>query len=332
MKDYLLSIIIPVYNTYKYLDRCLESILAENVSGVQIIMIDDGSTDESPAACDRFAEKHENIKVVHQENAGIATVRNTALNLAEGKYIFFVDSDDCIQKGFLESFVSFVENSDKDADMILTDALLFNEETGKETFKGVRFDPSILCGVDGCRAAAHILDCNEYFEWQSWRFFYKTEFVNRHNLRYPVGVRCYEDVVFVVKALLLAQCVRYLPQIGIRYTYGRAGSLVNTISIGKVRDKVIVCQEICDFAEKNIADAKTRELMLANLSSLYTSAFRNYCDGLKEAYPYVKEYAHLLRHSRIRMGVILRKTTKLFGFRIGSFLTKYAFKLLGKGE
>ena len=88
-----LSIIIPVYNTSAFLEKCVESVLKQNVE-MEIILIDDGSTDDSPALCDRLALCDARIKVIHQANSGISSARNRALDICKGKYITFVDSDD----------------------------------------------------------------------------------------------------------------------------------------------------------------------------------------------------------------------------------------------
>ena len=97
-----LSIIIPVYNTSAFLEKCVESVLKQNVE-MEIILIDDGSTDDSPALCDRLALCDARIKVIHQANSGISSARNRALDICKGKYITFVDSDDrypAAQHGF----------------------------------------------------------------------------------------------------------------------------------------------------------------------------------------------------------------------------------------
>ena len=102
----MVSCIIPVYNTEKYLPRCIESVLAQTFVDWEMLLIDDGSTDASGSICDEYAAKDERIRVFHKENGGISSARNVGLNYAQGEWIFFVDSDDSLPKTSLESLLS----------------------------------------------------------------------------------------------------------------------------------------------------------------------------------------------------------------------------------
>ena len=93
-----ISIIVPVYNVEKYLKECIESILSQTYKNIEIILIDDGSTDNSGKICDEYLKKDSRVKVIHKENGGLSDARNTGIEIASGKYIGFVDSDDYIAK------------------------------------------------------------------------------------------------------------------------------------------------------------------------------------------------------------------------------------------
>lgn len=98
----LISIIVPVYNVEKYLSECIDSILAQTYENFELILVDDGSPDNSGKICDKYAEKDKRIKVIHKENGGVSSARNTGLDNAEGEYIAFVDSDDIVNERYLE--------------------------------------------------------------------------------------------------------------------------------------------------------------------------------------------------------------------------------------
>lgn len=98
----LISIIVPVYNSEKYLSRCIESILAQSFKNLEIILIDDGSKDASSSICDSYAASDSRIKVIHQENGGIAKAQNTGLDIAHGDYIAFADNDDILDRHNIE--------------------------------------------------------------------------------------------------------------------------------------------------------------------------------------------------------------------------------------
>ena len=102
MEKKLISVIIPVYNSEKYLEKCVESILAQTFKNVEIILVDDGSRDGSPELCDRLAAEHKNIVAVHKKNGGVGSARNTGIDNAHGDYITFIDNDDYIDNDTYE--------------------------------------------------------------------------------------------------------------------------------------------------------------------------------------------------------------------------------------
>ncbi len=109
MKEPLISVIVPVYKAEKYLDRCVNSIINQTYKNLEIILVDDGSPDESGKMCDLFAEKDSRIKVIHKENGGQSSARNVALDIMTGDYVGFVDSDDWIEKDMFSCLYSLVE-------------------------------------------------------------------------------------------------------------------------------------------------------------------------------------------------------------------------------
>jgi len=114
MEQAKISIIVPVYQVEKYLRRCLDSIVNQTYKNLEIILIDDGSKDNSPAICDEYAKKDDRIKVLHQKNQGSSVARNQGLDVAIGKYIGFVDSDDWIEPNMYEELSSTLINSNAD--------------------------------------------------------------------------------------------------------------------------------------------------------------------------------------------------------------------------
>ena len=110
----LISIIVPIYKVEKYLCRCVDSILNQTYVNLEIILVDDGSPDDCPQICDDYAEKDNRIKVIHKENGGLSDARNAGMEIAKGKYISFIDSDDYVSLDFFETLYNTIitENSD----------------------------------------------------------------------------------------------------------------------------------------------------------------------------------------------------------------------------
>ena len=109
MKDLLISIIIPIYNVEKYLSRCLDSVINQTYKHLEIILIDDGSTDGSPLICDNYQKKDKRIQVYHKTNGGLSSARNLGLNYCSGKYIAFIDSDDWVEFDFYKILIQLCE-------------------------------------------------------------------------------------------------------------------------------------------------------------------------------------------------------------------------------
>lgn len=112
--DNLVSIVIPVYNVEQYLDRCMESVVGQTYTNLEIILVDDGSKDTSSAICDQWGKKDDRILVVHQKNGGLSNARNTGINNASGKWIMFVDSDDVVSSNIVELLMQLAVSQDAD--------------------------------------------------------------------------------------------------------------------------------------------------------------------------------------------------------------------------
>ena len=111
----MLSVIVPVYNVQKYLDQCVESVLKQTYTDFEVILVDDGSTDNSGKMCDDWAQKDDRIKVVHQKNQGLSGARNTGIDTSEGEYLVFVDSDDLIAENMFSTLMPMMTDENLDA-------------------------------------------------------------------------------------------------------------------------------------------------------------------------------------------------------------------------
>ena len=113
-----ISVIVPVYNVEKYLNKCVDSIINQTFKDIEIILVDDGSTDSSPKICDDYTKVDSRIKVVHQKNSGLSAARNTGIRQSSGKYLAFIDSDDYISKDFCEILYNSITREKADVSCI----------------------------------------------------------------------------------------------------------------------------------------------------------------------------------------------------------------------
>lgn len=136
MEKPLISVIIPVYNVEKYLTECIDSVINQTYKNLEIILVDDGSTDSSGEICDRYETETDNIRVIHQENAGLSEARNKGLEYATGEYITFIDSDDSVSEEMLETLFSAMTETGADVSScnFTRDSALLNTGSGKVSF------------------------------------------------------------------------------------------------------------------------------------------------------------------------------------------------------
>lgn len=191
--DDLISIIIPVYNVESYLEKCLISVCHQTYVNLQIIIVDDGSTDKSGEICDRFSKKDSRIVVIHKTNGGLADARNVGLSIAAGDYIGFVDSDDWIELNMFEKLHSFAISYD--LDIVAARFITENEKGGNEFFTK---EFQLLSNLDMLKLV--VSHGGENLVTVSvWDRLYKKDVIK--GLFFPKG-KCYEDVSFTTEAFL----------------------------------------------------------------------------------------------------------------------------------
>ncbi len=199
----LVSVVIPVYNVEKYLERCVDSVLAQTYPNVEIILVDDGSPDGSPAICDRYAAEHNNISVVHKPNGGLASARNAGMKVMHGEYLFFIDSDDWIDPETLEELVEIAERTGVDfvryspmyagwpnhkdgecydltKEKVLHEGIFTREDIIRDIFPRLFVQDNLSMGV--------IVS--------AWRSLYRISFLLEHQLTFDESIKYAEDTFF----------------------------------------------------------------------------------------------------------------------------------------
>lgn len=195
--DFLVSVIIPVYNVSKYLDRCLNSILNQTYANLEIILVDDGSKDGSGQICDRYAKIDSRIKVIHKENGGLGFARNSGLDIATGAYIVFIDGDDYIGADHIDSMIRLIANTGTDTCLaghtkVYADKKIEHKNVcAGKVFKGNVKEEILprMCGADN--------NGNDYIEMSVCMVMLSNEIIKNNHLRF-VSEREYisEDLVF----------------------------------------------------------------------------------------------------------------------------------------
>lgn len=239
----MISVLVPVYNVEKYLCRCIDSILKQTYTDYEMILVDDGSTDQSGAICDAYAAKHACIRVIHQENAGLAQVRNVSLAAAQGEYITFVDSDDAIEPTYLELLLRDLKETGADISICswseISDNGLRTELTWDHKEKGFQ--------VWTAQQAVKSLLYQRGIDNNTWGKLYTRAVLN--DIVFPVG-KVYEDIATTYKIFLNGHRICYRPEALYLYTSNTSGISQSSFSPRRM--------DLIDMAEAMYTDIANR--------------------------------------------------------------------------
>lgn len=201
----LVSVILPVYNTAFYLTKCLDSIIRQTFKNIEIICVNDGSTDECPAILKDFAARDKRVKIINQENRGLAVSRNVGIEAAKGRYITFVDSDDWILPEMLELMVNAVENNP--VDFVVAGAEAF-ADTPEELPRTEEINKWLYTT---CEEGIHVISRNMPMT-ACWSQLFKTETLRKNNIRFPDEKVAFEDEYWQYAFQIHCKAYYYLPQ------------------------------------------------------------------------------------------------------------------------
>lgn len=202
------SVIVPVYNVEDYLEECVDSLVGQTLKEIEILLIDDGSTDSSGAMCDSYAQKYGNVSVIHKTNGGLGDARNVGFSAAKGKYVYFIDSDDFLELGALQFLYEEAEN--KQLDIILFSAESFSDEEeirfNPDEYKRTKFLNEVKSGKE---MFINLYSAREYYASIPLRF-YNREFFEKNGYKFPDII--HEDEFPGFLSLIeaeRAECVEY---------------------------------------------------------------------------------------------------------------------------
>ncbi len=273
------SVIVPVYNVEKYLCQCLDSLVNQTLQDIEIICINDGSTDGSPDILEKYAKKDSRITVINQKNQGVAVARNEGLAVACGAYIGFCDPDDWVDFDFFEKLFLAADNGKFDI--------------VKGNFNIV-YDSGKTQNTEEINNIKDELNTNNIplktFVTSWWSAIYRTDFLNKYKIVFP-QLAYKEDVAFLYKTLSAAENFKVVDDVFYHY-FKRKGSLTDQkLTHEKFRDYIASRSDVCDFLNKNIDNEekytrffkyKVVQALLNDLKIIQKSCnldeFSYYCD------------------------------------------------------
>ncbi len=306
MED-LISIIVPIYNVEEYLEKCVDSILNQTYKNLEIILVNDGSSDDSINICNRYEKEDSRVKVIHKQNGGMSDARNTGMKIASGKYIGFVDSDDYIKEDMIENLYNLLQKNNADISICAYELL------DKNKTPSVKLNGEVY-SFNNIDAIQELLK-SKFITSHCWNKLYKKQLWE--NVQFPIG-RKFEDMAVMHLVFEKAEKIVYKNEIEYYYIK-RSNSIMKSISdklVNDLREMSILREE---YIKKNIAQnekyAEISEIkrikmcydyiILGKLDNLYNS--KEYIEDYKKFKKYMKKY----RFEAINTQINFRKKIEL---------------------
>lgn len=270
-----MSVIVPIYNSEKYLAQCIQSIINQSYKNLQIILVNDGSNDNSKDICDEYARKDSRIEVYHLKNRGVSATRNYALTHVKGDYIQFVDSDDSLNHKMTEIMVEAIEN--EQIDMVVCNytkifkKLKIRNEILEKT--GIYSNREYLCNT--------LKDPGHHYYGVVWNKIYRTEIIEKYNIKFDSETELGEDFIFNLNYWTRCNKVKVLHKF--LYFYGKERDF--TLSQNK--------HKVLDDCRKELRNRK-------RIFAQYVSTFKQmnlYKDNMTKVYFYWVVFFVRQRHS-----------------------------------
>ena len=260
-----ISVIIPVYKVEKYLNRCIESVVAQTYENIEIIIVDDGSPDKCPQICDEWKNKDSRIQVIHKKNGGLSSARNAGIHMATGEYILFVDSDDCIVADACEKLYAYANG----VDLVVAEATIY--EDGKPIHR-VHTNLKENHIYSGAECAIEEIKAGEWFAAACYNF-YKRKFIIENELYFVEGI-LHEDIDYLPRLFLAAKTVKYMRFEFYKYIT-RSTSICGTKSIKHLTDLI---QTYSAWAKLNetIEDSELKKAYSGALAKYFMATCRDY--------------------------------------------------------
>lgn len=297
----ILSIIVPAYNVEQYLADCLDSVVKQDNGKLEVVLVDDGSTDSTWKICQQYAEKYSCIHAFTKENGGLSATRNFGVRHATGKYVYFLDSDDFLADTAVQKLFEKIENGQYDVVVSIYENL--EDATGERSSCGYQLESEKVEQLTGENLLQYLMTGRVY-DWYAVLQTVKKTYLEANDLFFEEGVT-FEDARWTPKVLLRAQKVGYLDFPVYVYRRNRVGSITGTFSEKNFKSKLGVFEFIEAFAQENQLSDKTREMMLANMSNLYVSALFDTWSFPKQQR---KEYLQILKKYKL----ILEKSARSY--------------------
>lgn len=307
----LISVLIPIYNASQYIENCVESLLRQSYSHIEILLVDDGSTDGSGSICDSYAIEDSRIKVFHIENSGPSHARNYGIEKATGEYLIFVDSDDYVESLYIEKLYSLIS-----CDEIDLGICNYNEFTEKGNKYPQTLEKDLLDTLTGFVADDYNIIRSRF--WVPWGKIYKLNIIKDNGITFPEDMVIAEDQIFNDAYLCHVNHYAYVDECLYNYRIDNGGSLSSKANLQTL---------YCD--KKNLINKRTflddcnvsrKERILLDLLG-FVAAKYNIIDNECIKYAIYDDWSNYTYFEKLK--IILLKNHILFPFSIRAKMREF---------
>lgn len=243
------TIVIPIYNAAEHLSKCLDSVLSQSYKNIEIVCINDGSTDNSLQILEKYLEKDNRIKIISQKNSGVSAARNLGLENAKGDYILFVDSDDWLELDACKILLNTINN--KNCDLVYFNYYAISSSIKREiNITNRKITPNYFLTYGGL--------CN---------CCYKKDFINKNNIHFPTNIKISEDIVFKTIVILNNPLIEIIPKSLYNYFYTRENSATKDYRNG-IKENIKGYEYLKNTENYQMATIEIRLLILDNWAKL----------------------------------------------------------------
>lgn len=323
----MFSIIVPVYNVEKYLNRCVESILNQKFSSYELILVNDGSTDSSGSICDDYALSNDMISVIHKDNGGLSDTRNVGMAKAKGEYIVFIDSDDYIEPEALEKFYHQLKKSGNPDVLITLMKEIYDDSEPKYMDKNMPVN--ILKNANKTDIVNWMFNHSNNL-WPAQRYIIKRALIEEKNLSFAVGY-LHEDIDWTSKMFLYANTFTIIDFYWYNHRIGRKGAITSSIKPKRTLDVIDLVSKNIKNRDFNNIDNNISTVMFQRMLRSVFASLSNYkfydSQGKENVVKALEDNRDIFKYTTHFRHKIFIMVSKICGYKIGLALMSILHKV-----
>lgn len=312
-----ISIVIPVYNVEEYINECIESVINQTYKNIEVILVDDGSMDESGKICDYYSEIYDRVKIIHCKNGGLSSARNIGIKNCTGDYIMFLDGDDFIAKECVKDIVEIIDKNNNDIDIICGKIIKYyiNNEV-EETFE---LEEKKILNKNGTEVLTYFYNEIKEIMWSACRSIYNRRYLINNNLFFTEGITS-EDLDLVPIIYIKAKKIVPYNKPFYYYRQLRPNSIINTVNPKRFEDIVKIINKYLNILKDNKYDYSFKKSFINELANLYASYIVIIGDvnieDRRNVEEIMKDLAWILKYSSGLRGRYAYFMEKIFGMKL----------------